>query len=320
MKRNVIISGEFQMTELTNNAAAQQSSKRKTAADRIAALKAAGVDISNYFPMGEEMVVKVVDGVPVQVMDDDPIYRQIENSGSIGHYKLFRRWVMAQMFRMLRSVENGCSMSRLIQNRGYEYSWKMLEKELLDQYKMHKHGDTECFEERNRWFNRDVAGRMVCDYMHDLDKYLLSLKVKHCKRMPYVTVQGTHIFTKDLNTRIIKPIETAATRVIESKTPQQLYFAVKAFNACRVKLRSNTKMSPMFIDAYKGSGAFFTCKNLILFHGARFQGQDTERKSLSFMLSKAKAYKEEGWRMVGVMKQLISDSGISVQAKIDEWR
>lgn len=319
MKRNVIISGEFQMTELTT--AQQTASKRKTAADRIAALKAAGIDTSNYFPMGEEMVVKVVDGVPVQVTDDDPIYRQIENSGSIDHYKLFRRWVMALMFRMLRTMEKtGNNMSKLIQSKGYEYSWKMLEKELLDQYKMHKHGDTECFQERNRWFNRDVAGRMVCDYMHDFEKYLLSLKVKHCKRVPYVTMHGTNIFKKDIDARIINPLNTAGIRVIESKTPQQLYFAVKAFNACRVKLRSNTKMSPVFIDAYKGSGAFFTCKNLILFHGARFQGQDTERKSLSFMLSKAKAYREEGWRMVGVMKQLISDSSISIQAKIDEWR
>lgn len=317
MKRNVIISGEFQMTELTNNAA----SKRKTAADRIAALKAAGVDTSNYFPMGEEMVVKVVDGVPVQVTDDDPIFSKIENGQTIGHYKLFRRWVMAQMFHMLREMETrGKNLSEIIQAKGYEYSWKMLEKELLDQYKMFKHGDTECFAERNRWFTRDVASRMVCDYMHELDAYLLSLKVKHCKRRPYITVHGTHVFTDDVKSRIIKPVETAAERVISSKSPQQLYFAVKAFNACRVKLKSNTKMSKVFIDAYKGSGAFFTCKNLILFHGARFEGQDTERKSLSFMLSKGKEYKEEGLRMVGVMKQLIEDSGISVRAKISEWK
>lgn len=78
-KRNLIISGEFTMTEVANADTQAQSQnttapKAKSAAARIAALKAAGVDVSNYFPMGEEMVVKVVDGVPVQVTDDDPVF------------------------------------------------------------------------------------------------------------------------------------------------------------------------------------------------------------------------------------------------------
>ena len=53
-KRNVIISGEFSLTEVKN--VVNKSAKPKTAAARIAALKAAGIDTSNYFPMGEEMV------------------------------------------------------------------------------------------------------------------------------------------------------------------------------------------------------------------------------------------------------------------------
>ena len=38
------------------------------------------------------------------------------------------------------------------------------------------------------------------------------------------------------------------------------------------------------------------------------------------METKAEEYKTEGWRMMGVMKQLIADSGISVEAKIAEWK
>lgn len=76
MKRNLIISGEFTISELKKDAQCT-TAKPKTARQRIDALKAAGIDTSNYFPMGEEMVVRVVDGIPVQVTDDDPIYDKI---------------------------------------------------------------------------------------------------------------------------------------------------------------------------------------------------------------------------------------------------
>lgn len=78
-----MISGEFTINELTTGTQAKPTHGKKTAAARIAALKAAGVDTSNYFPMGEEMVIKVVDGVPEQVMDDDPIFSKIAEGGYI---------------------------------------------------------------------------------------------------------------------------------------------------------------------------------------------------------------------------------------------
>ena len=85
MKRNVIISGDFNITELTNaqnvEAASVQSNvviKGKKASERLEILKKAGVDTGNLFAMGDDMVVRVVDGIPVQVYDDDPIYELIE--------------------------------------------------------------------------------------------------------------------------------------------------------------------------------------------------------------------------------------------------
>lgn len=36
--------------------------------------------------------------------------------------------------------------------------------------------------------------------------------------------------------------------------------------------------------------------------------------------SKAKLYDEEGWKMLGILKQLIKDNNISVQGKILEWK
>ena len=64
-----MISGEFTINEVANaNGAGQQKPSKKSAQARIEALKAAAVDVSNYFPMGEEMIVRVKDGVPTTTL------------------------------------------------------------------------------------------------------------------------------------------------------------------------------------------------------------------------------------------------------------
>ena len=47
-----------------------------------------------------------------------------------------------------------------------------------------------------------------------------------------------------------------------------------------------------------------------------------QKKSLKYLEDKANEYSKsnEAWRMMGVLKQLISDSGISISKKIDEWK
>jgi hypothetical protein len=46
----------------------------------------------------------------------------------------------------------------------------------------------------------------------------------------------------------------------------------------------------------------------------------SEANSLKELESKAELYDEQGWRMLGVLKQLIKESGIDIQGKINEWK
>ncbi len=327
MKRNVMISGEFTVSELTNTTAAQSTTKSplpRKAQERIFALRKAGIDTSNLFAMGEEMVVRVVDGVPTQVADDDPIFAKIGESGFIGNYKLYRRWVMAQMFRMLRDMEKRhYNMSEYIQRfHGYEYQWEMVEKELLDQWKMSKHGDFESFRERNRWFHQDVVVKMCNDYMNKLRLYVAGLSTRYCKGRPYKTIRGTHYFVDELQSRVYMPITLYINHVKVANTPQALYEAVKRFNRFRVDLHWDIKHSDAFINAYKGAGGFFTMKNLIMFHDCRFyvsHKRTSVSDSLTMLKNYADDYKDEGWRMIGVMKDLMECNGVSVERKLKEW-
>ena len=333
MKRNVMISGEFTLSEMTGSNANASAKKGNNAKARIEALKAAGVDTSNYFPMGEDMVIKVVDGVPTQVLDDDPIFQSITKGGYLNHYKLYRRWVMSQMFHILRDMEKkDKSFNALIQYRGYEYQWKVVENELYAQMKMEKNGDVQSLSGRARWFNSDSVAMMAEDYVKNLKDYIdgsLTYRIdrkgvrkfKHtCKGAPYIRLGGECIFVVDVQKKVFDPLQKIIKAIKNSKTATELYVNVFKFNRQRKSLKWDTKQSDAFINAYKGSGSYYTMRNLIMFHGARFKGAPTQEKSRLLVEENAKEYIDVGWRMLGVLKQLISDSGISVEGKIREWR
>ena len=215
----------------------------------------------------------------------------------------------------------------------------MLENELYAQVKMSEHGDLDNVGSRNRWFNGDVASDMVTDYISKLRSYVDNNLIwnvkkdkdgnekkayKHtCKGNPYVRLQNKDIFVCDLEKKVYTPLREIANEMAAVATYKQLYAVVRKFNKNRKHLEWNTKQADAFINAYKGSGAYYTMRNLIMFHGARFlKGgrKMSEVNSLKELESKAKLYDEEGWRMLGVLKQLIKESGIDIQGKMDEWK
>lgn len=343
MKQIVTITGE-NLNIVSNNVEATAATKKTKAQMRLEALKAAGVDVSKYFPLGDDKLIKIENGAAVPVdMDDatiDEIGKQIVEGGYVRNWKLFRRWVMSQMFHMLRDMDkNGLTFNAVLQRKGYEYQWRMLENELYAQMKMAAHGDHENAGARNRWFGGFVASEMAYDYIDKLRKYVddnLIYKVKKdkdgkktksfkhtCKGNPYVRLQNKDIFVSDLEKKVFVPLCDLARKMCDSKTYKEVYDAVHEFNKNRKHLAWDTKQSDVFINAYKGSGAYYTMRNLIMFHGARFlkSGRKmSEANSLKELESKAKLYDEQGWRMLGVLKQLIKESGINIQGKIDEWK
>lgn len=342
MKQIVTITEE-NLNIVTKNVEATAATKKTKAQMRLDALKAAGVDVSQYFTLGTDQLIKIENGAAVPVdMDDatiDAVGKQIVEGGYVSNWKLFRRWVMSQMFHMLRQMETDkLTFNEVLQRKGYEYQWRMLENELYAQVKMSEHGDLDNVGARNRWFNGDVASDMATDYISKLRKYvddnlIYSVKkdkdgnekkaYKHtCKGNPYVRLQNKDIFVSDLEKKVYTPLREIANEMAAVPTYKQLYDAVHKFNKNRKHLAWDTKQADAFINAYKGSGAYYTMRNLIMFHGARFlKGgrKMSEANSLKELESKAKSYDAQGWRMLGVLKQLIKESNIDIQGKINEW-
>lgn len=300
--------------------------------DRLSALKAAGVDTSNLFAMrsasGEGMLVRLYNGVPEMVADDDPIFAAIVDSGTIPERRLFRRWVMAQMFELLTAkswkTRKPIAINDAIRRKGYEYQWRMLLEEMRVQSKLIVN-DHENFKLRNRWFNNDTCIALASDYIEKLEKHIAALRTYKCKGVDYKRVGGRNIFVADLSKKVFYPLHRALDVMRASQNVRQMYSALVDFDRLRIALPYDTAFCPAWLDAFKGSGAYFTMQNLIRFHGCRITGDHSKVKmttesSMQLLDERAEMYRGEGWRMFAMMKKLIADNGIDIEAKRKEWR
>jgi hypothetical protein len=291
------------------------------------ALKAAGIDPSKYFAIqipggGEQMMMKTGDGKAVPVSDDDPILAAIRKGGTVPNRSLFRRWVMSQVFHGLMSRGG---FTQWLKYHGYDYQWEMLVEELRVQAKLYGK-DMENFEARNRWFNRELAVTMAQDYIEQMEADAKSRPTHKCKGVPYIKFFRQNVFVSDIEKRLVQPMRLLGAAIYNAKTPQQLYEAVRAFNKARMQggNSGNYKQTAEWKDAYKGMGAYATMQNLLRFHGCTFPKDNDfyERRlsGLQMLENAAKTYADgEGWRLFGLMKQMLEENGIDIEAKMKEW-
>lgn len=304
----------------------------KTAQERIEALSRAGVDVSHLFAMqganGGECVASNKDGQLTVLDDDDPLFRLITAQGDVPNRRLFRRWVMAQMFRMMTSTDyrsnEPVGVTEMIHRLGYEYQWKMLLNELHAQMKMERR-DPENFADRNRWFNAGVVAAMAEDHIKQLKKRVDAQKTRKCKGVPYKRVGGRNIFVEDLEAKVYRPLQALVYGIREAKDAARLYAAAKRFDGHRFKMPYDTPQCKEWVNAYKGAGAFSTMQNLIRFHGCTliddYGKRQDKYQSLAFLTAKAEAYKNgEGWRLLAVLKKMLDDNNIDIRKKMAEWR
>ena len=299
--------------------------KQMKAEAKIEALRKAGINVNNLFSMkgadGTETIARLDNGNLTIVPDNDPIFTAIMNGGTVNNPRLFRRWVMAQVFHMLATNDFIGSL----QKKGYAYQWKMLVEELRVQAKL-CNSDPENFKERNRFFNKKRVVEIAMDYINKLSAHIANLPEKHCKGVPYVRLKGGNYFVTDIANKVMKKLLVSVDKIRNASNPQELYWATTWFwlDIKKLWLNRNIQMASDFKDSYKGAGAYYTMKNMILFHGCKFRAPNgrflSQAKSMEHLDEKAEEYSQEGWRLFGVMKKLLKDNNINIQKKIAEWR
>ena len=310
---------------------------------RMEILNNAGVDTTKYFDLelphglkpgakiqlvisesGEPMVV--CDNYDKQtVLNGDYIAKQIISDGYVRNTKLHRRFVMAQMFHMLNYVsydgrEEG--FHACLRNRyGYHYTLTMMLEEVRVLSKLEKR-DRESFDERSHFFTQSVVVDVLCDYVEKLKDYVDSLPTKKCKGIPYKRIKGQNIFVDDLPKKLFRPMTDEIKRIGFAPDYSSIYNRLTWFMKDIIKLPYDTPKSKAWIDAYKGEGAYYTLKNLVMFHSCGIKVDKFDVKygmgAVAILNAKLDEYKDEGWRMFALMKRVIEDNNFDFKARMAE--
>jgi len=300
--------------------------------ERMETLKRAGINTDKYFEVSLDNGTKIhliidENGNPKLVNEsakNDPIYNQIIEDGYVRNTKLHRRFVMAQMFNMLNyvSYDGQCrGYNDCLKNRyGYDYTFKMMLDEIKVLSKLEVR-DYESFVERSHFFTKDVVINILEDYLEKLKKYIDNTPDHNCKGIPYKKVKGTNIFNDDLDKKIYYPIKVKILNVKRAKNYTEMYKALANFMKDMIKLPYNTPKSKAWIDAYKGEGAYYTLKNLVMFHNCRIisdKGIDYGINSMAYLRDALDEYSGEGWRMFALMKKVIADNNFDFSKRMRE--
>ena len=182
--------------------------------------------------------------------------------------------------------------------------------------------DKESFGERSHFFTKEVVIDVLNDYMVKLKQYVEKLPDYKCKGVPYKKIKGINIFNDDLNKKVYAPLGNHIQYVKYAKNYTEMYKIMQKFMRDMVKLPYNTTKSKAWVDAFKGEGAYYTLKNLVMFHecGIKVSKFDARFGSngMDVLKSKLDEYKGEGWRMFALMNKVISDNGFDFQKRMQE--
>jgi hypothetical protein len=294
--------------------------------ERMNKLNAMGVNTSKYFTVplengGSVTIIIDENGNPVKV--EDTIANQIIEDGYVRNTKLHRRFVMAQMFQGLnyKSYDGSkTGYNEWVKRHGLAYSFDMMLEEIRVLGKLEER-DRDTFVERSHFFTKDVIKKTMEDYIDELKKYIDTLPEKKCKGVPYKRIKGRDIFVVDIDKKVYAPLRQRIFGLKYASNYNEIYRMVRYFMNEMIALPYTTPKSKAWIDAYKGEGAFYTLKNLVMFHscGIKVDGRMVYGMAAVSVLNKRlNEYKGEGWRMFALMKKVIADNNFDFKKRMSE--
>lgn len=326
------------------------NNRKNSKENRVAALKAAGMNTGKYFsislPEGLQPGAKInitidENGVPVfdgdgnniktnfaLTSDEKMLLNQVCVDGYVKNSKLHRRWVMAQMFRMLNYESYDGKRfgydAYLNDNYGYMYQFDMILEEIRVLGKLQER-DVKEFNKRKRFFNDQVVADLIRDYKNKLCKYIEKLPIKKCKGVPYKKICGKNIFIDDIIQKIYTPFNNASYNVISIITHDtdytKLYLVLKRFVklAKQYKLPFETPKCKEWKNAYKGAGSYYTLINMVKFHNCRANGM-YGLDGVYFIEMLTDQYGETGeyYKLFAFLKKTIEDNHFDFGLRMKE--
>lgn len=326
------------------------NNRKNNKENRVAALKAAGMNTGKYFsislPEGLQPGAKInitidENGVPVfdgdgnniktnsaLTPDEKALLNQVCVDGYVKNSKLHRRWVMAQMFRMLNYESYDGKRfgydAYLNDNYGYMYQFDMILEEIRVLGKLQERDMGE-FNKRKRFFNDQVVVDLIKDYKTKLKKYIEKLPIRKCKGTPYKRICEKNIFVEDIYQKVLIPFDNVAYNVVYNMTPDtnymKLYLVLKRLVkfAKQYKLPFETPKCKEWKNAYKGAGSYYTLMNMVKFHNCRANGM-YGLDGVYFIEMLTDQYGETGeyYKLFAFLKKTIEDNHFDFGLRMKE--
>lgn len=265
---------------------------------KLSQLKDLGIDITKFFGMDNPEVTFSKNETP-----SDEIVEDIKKEGYVAGKSLWRRWVMAQMFRAL-SYDKGYD-SYYKDHYYYQYSWDTVLNELKAQTKIK---NPEELAERQQFFNKTVVAGMIEYYVRCIKHLIKMGKRKHCHGRPYVHIPYSgNYFIEDLEESITEA-KDYIKRIKNALSVLELYCITRDFNAAKINLKKNTGKGDAWRNAFVGAGAYYTLDNLIKFHKCIIPGTSSMEESIRVLKEKTEEYKYDYYKLFMFMKQVIDDN------------
>ena len=264
------------------------------------------------------------------------IIGEINDTGYIEVEGIVRRWVPSQCLAMIYNGKR--SFHKILTDMGFDYSWKVLIRDLKQQAKLWRKSDEDGYVDRNRWYNKTTAYAMSQDFLEQLVKTCNTMPRHKCRGKAYINMRCRGInsqkglFESELSD-FCNSFLVASGKIYKAKTPVELLKACEAFFR-KTKVFSNwsAKQAPAFTNAYKAAGAYYTMKDLILFENCRMITNDSPIKfcpdsetSLEEMerhfddIVKNHTVIECGYRMLGLLKAFLDANKFDFKAVKAGW-
>ena len=286
--------------------------------ERMLKLKEAGLDVSKFEKQFGAMDLNTM---LTQCFEDDPIAEEIIKNGYVRNTKLHRRYIMAMTMRLLGNDNKWTE--RVHSWYGFDYQFTMMLEELRILAILEKE-DKETFVERAHFFTRDVVVATCENYLKQFIKYVKRAKMcENRKYGKYKRIFGKYYQINDIP-NLYNYIEAEMCGVMRANTVTELYEALKKFmnSDAYHKLPWDYDKSQIWLDAFKGAGSYYTLKNMIMYHNCLIFDETnkpmTQSQSMEHLEKVLDEYKGQYWRMLALLKKVISDNNFSWKASMDK--
>ena len=219
--------------------------KNAKAEVRMAALEAAGINVNKL-----QTLMEKDESLKDIFSSDDPIISELSKGGFINNPELFRRWITAQSWRLLKDKRGWTAAVRKTYDINYVYNQSKRELKLLCKLLEKCPNDI-----RFQFFTLDDLKTIFEELMDYNDWY--------CYRSD--DNRRTHV----------------KHRIITSLTYKDLLVVVESVTW---KFRSDCTFKPKtWLNCFKGAGAYYTLQNIIRTHGLVIPKCKDMNESLAFV-------------------------------------